>query len=127
MSAGLPFDTAHVSALASRAAELERIGEEIQDPTVLVRAARLYTLAVRITDEIEEREALPFLRSDLSRVREELRTLAADTAAKGAVAGAAAEEVHAAASIGEMTRLFREIAVRIEQRLDNDASRRIVG
>ena len=96
MSADLPFTPAHVSAIATRASELERIGEETQDPEALVRAARLYTLAVRIVDDIEDREALPFMHSDLARVRDELRT---------------------SESAGTIARMFREIAVRVEQRL----------
>ena len=91
-----------MSSVASRAAELERLGEERQDPESLVRAARLYTLAVRILDDIDRREALPFMRSDLARVRDELRTLAT------------------AGSVGVVTHMFREIAVRIEQRLSED-------
>ena len=61
MPADLQFTPAHVSSIAARAAELERIGEETQDPQALVRAARLYALAVRIVDDIESREALPFM------------------------------------------------------------------
>ena len=34
MSADWPFTPAHVSAIATRASELERIGEETQDPEV---------------------------------------------------------------------------------------------
>ena len=47
MSEGMQFTSAHISSLAERAAQLEQIGEETQDPHALVRAARLYTLAVR--------------------------------------------------------------------------------
>jgi len=55
MSAHLPFTPAHVASIAARATERERFGEETQDPESLVRAARLYTLAVRIVDDIEDR------------------------------------------------------------------------
>jgi hypothetical protein len=124
MSAALPFITAHISALAARAAELEQIGEETQDPAALIRAARLYILAVRVADDIDNREALPFLQSDLARVRDELRTLAAHAAAT------AVPDRHgsgATDTIGEITRRFREIALRIEQRLASDESRQISG
>jgi hypothetical protein len=113
MSADLPFTPAHVSAIAVRASELERIGEEAQDPEALVRAARLYTLAVRIVDDIEHREALPFMHSDLSRVRDELRTLASDR-----IANRSAGVRDASDSAETVTRMFREITVRIEQRLE---------
>ena len=116
MSADLPFTPAHVSSIATRAAELERIGEETQDPEALVRAARLYTLAVRVVDDIEHREALPFMHSDLARVRDELRTLASERIAnrRPDVRGAGAQPSDSARTI---TRMFREIALRIEQRL----------
>jgi len=117
MSAVLPFTPAHVSALATRAAELERIGEAEHDPNALVRAARLYTLAVRIADDIDDREALPFLQSDLARARDELRILAAETASQVTHAGQPGEAHHADSATAEVTRLFREIALRIEQRL----------
>ncbi|HEX5073332.1 MAG TPA: hypothetical protein VFW03_09005 [Gemmatimonadaceae bacterium] len=113
MSADLPFKPAHVSAIATRASELERIGEETQDPDALVRAARLYTLAVRIVDDIELREALPFMHSDLARVRDELRTLASER-----IANRTPDAPDPGDSAGTITRLFREIAVRIEQRLE---------
>ena|SRR5262252_1712610 len=113
MSADLPFTPAHVSAIAVRASELERIGEEAQDPEALVRAARLYTLAVRIVDDIERREALPFMHSDLARVRDELRTLASDR-----IANRSAGVRDASDSAETVTRMFREITVRIEQRLE---------
>ncbi len=111
MSADLPFTPAHVSSIAMRAAELERIGEETQDPEALVRAARLYALAVRIVDDIEHREALPFMHSDLARVRDELRTLASERGVNRTPGDGSARRTSAA------TRMFREIAVRIEQRL----------
>jgi hypothetical protein len=113
---GIQFTPEHVSSIAARAAELERIGEETQDPEALVRAARLYTLAVRIVDDIDSRDAMPFLHSDLARVRDELRTLAADTARYGAVN----DRAHAprpSDSNGTLIHMFREIAVRIEHRL----------
>ena len=112
MSADLPFTPPHVSAIAMRASELERIGEETEDPEALVRAARLYTLAVRIVDDIERREALPFMHSDLARVRDELRTLASQRIANRSAAARDTSD-----SAGTITRMFREIAVRIEQRL----------
>ena len=113
MPAEMPFAPAHVSAIATRASELERIGEETQDPEVLVRAARLYTLAVRIVDDIERREALPFMHSDLARVRDELRTLASER-----LANRTSGFPDTSDSPGMITRMFREIAVRIEQRLE---------
>ena len=81
MTVGTPFSPTHVTSFAARAAELERVGEDRQDPHALVRAARLYTLAVRIADDIDGRPALPFTYVDLARVRDELRALAADAAA----------------------------------------------
>ena len=121
MSEGLQFTPEHVSSIAARAAELERIGEETQDPQTLVRAARLYTLAVRIVDDIDSREAMPFLQSDLARVRDELRTLATD-----AVTNPRADGKHAPKpgdSNGTIVRMFREIAARIEHRLAQDEAR----
>ena len=112
MSADLPFTPAHVSSIATRAAELERIGDEAQDPEALVRAARLYALAVRIVDDIEHREALPFMHSDLARIRDELRTLASARIANRTPGARDTRD-----SAGTITRMFREIAVRIEQRL----------
>ena len=112
MSADLPFTPAHVSSIATRAAELERIGDEAQDPEALVRAARLYALAVRIVDDIEHREALPFMHSDLSRIRDELRTLASARIANRTPGARDTRD-----SAGTITRMFREIAVRIERRL----------
>jgi hypothetical protein len=117
MSADLPFTPAHVSSIAMRAEELERIGEETHDPEALVRAARLYALAVRIVDDIEHREALPFMHSDLARVRDELRTLASERIANRTVDDHAAGPQSVNDSAGTITRTFREIAVRIEQRV----------
>ena len=117
MSADLPFTPAHVSSIAARASALERIGEESQDPEALVRAARLYTLAVRIVDDIESREALPFMHSDLARVRDELRTLVANAVRKRK-AGDRGAGARGSRDPDETTRrMFREIAHRIEQRL----------
>jgi hypothetical protein len=122
MSGGMQFTPEHVSSVAARAAELERIGEEKQDPQALVRAARLYTLAVRIVDDIDSREALPFLHSDLARVRDELRTLAADAVANGR--GSDGKHASRAGdSNGTIVRMFREIAARIEHRLTQDEAR----
>ena len=123
MSAELGFTSAHVSAIAARAAELERIGEELQDPHALVRAARLYTLAVRITDDIDRRESLPFMQSDLARVRDELRQLATDAAAMGMLGDRGLESHRVSDPTGEITRMFREVAARIEQRLARDEAR----
>lgn len=108
-----PFLPWHVLSVAARAAELDRLGEEDQNPDALVRAARLYALAIRIADDIEHRVATPFTRHDLARVRDELRDLATDTAAAEprAPADVAAEPRF------RMTRAFREIVVRIEQRV----------
>ena len=122
MFEGMQFTPEHVSSIAARAAELERIGEEKQDPQALVRAARLYTLAVRIVDDIDSREALPFLQSDLARVRDELRTLADDTAASGK-AGDGKHPSKTGDSNGTIVRSFREIAARIEHRLAQDEAR----
>jgi hypothetical protein len=116
-SEGMPFTSAHVSSVAARAAELERLGEELQDAHALIRAARMYTLAVRIADELDGRDALPFMRSDLARVRDELRMLAIDAAAMGILRDRGIESVRTIDSNGAITRVFREIAVCIEQRL----------
>ena len=124
MAVGRPFTPAHVSALAARAAELESIGEETQDPNALVRAARLYKLAVRITDDIDEPESAPFTYGDLARVRDELRTLATDTAAAGMLGDHGNPSRDTGDVSGEITRRFREIAVRIEQRLAGSEARR---
>lgn len=118
----MQFTPEHVSSIAARAAELERIGEERQDPQALVRAARLYTLAVRIVDDIDSREAMPFLHSDLARVRDELRTLAVDTARSGAAKDRARASTPADSN-GTIIHMFREIAVRIEHRLAQDDAR----
>ncbi len=115
MSAEMPFTSAHITSLAARAAELERLGEDLQDPFALVRAARLYTLAVRIADDIDRRDTLPFMRSDLARVRDELRTLATDTVANDATSDRA--DHRSTHSRGTLVQMFREIALRIEQRL----------
>ena len=123
MSAELGFTSAHVSSIAARAAELEQLGEELQDPHALVRAARLYTLAVRLADDIDKRESLPFMQSDLARVRDELRHLATDAAATGMLGDHGIETTRTVDSTGEMTRMFREIAARIEQRLAQHESR----
>lgn len=117
MPAHLQFTPAHVSSIAARAAELERIGEETQDPQAFVRAARLYALAVRIVDDIESREALPFMDSDLARVRDELRTLASDAVRHHPASDRGARAQGANDSAGTIMRMLREIAVRIEQRL----------
>jgi len=123
MPADLQFTPAHVSAIAARAAELERIGEETQDPQALVRAARLYALAVRIVDDIESREALPFMDSDLARVRDELRTLASDAVRNRQASDRGARTKGTNDSAGTIMRMFREIAVRIEQRLAQSDAR----
>ena len=117
MPAELGFTSAHVSALAARAAELELLAEELQDPSAFVRAARLYTLAIRIADDMEQRESLPFMQSDLARVRDELRHLATDAAAIGTPRDSGLESRRTSESTGELTRMFREVAARIEQRL----------
>ena len=123
MPADLQFTPAHVSSIAARAAELERIGEERQDPQALVRAARLYALAVRIVDDIESREALPFMDSDLARVRDELRTLASDAVRNRKAGDRGARAQGANHSARTIVRTFREIAVRIEQRLAQSDAR----
>ena len=117
MLAELPFTSAHVSSLAARASELEGIGEELQDPDALVRAARLYTLAVRIADDMDGRDALPFMRSDLARVRDELRTLATEAVAMGTSRNRERDTQRTIDSKAAITHMFREIALRIEQRL----------
>ena len=70
MAVGLPFTPFHVSSLAAYAEELERLGEDRQDPRAFNRAARLYKLAVRITDDIDGRPSVTFTRGDLVRVRD---------------------------------------------------------
>jgi hypothetical protein len=122
MAVGLPFTSAHVSSFAERAAELERQGEDLQDPHTLIRAARLYTLAVRIADDIDQRPAEPFTGADLARVRDELRSLATNEAQAGGQADYG-DLVRARLS-HDMTRAFREVALRIEQRLGIEPIRR---
>ena len=123
MSDEMQFTSAHVTSIAARAAELERLGEERQDPDYLIRAARLYTLAVHIADDIDGRDALPFMQSDLSRVRDELRRLAADAAATS-MPGVRGTKRSTIDSTGMITRMFREIAARIEHRVTHTSSRR---
>ena len=123
MSDEMLFTAAHITSIAARAAELEQIGEDRQDPHALVRAARLYTLAVRIADDIDQREALPFLRSDLARVRDELRHLAADAAANGRPGYEGPASRRSVDSTETLTRSFREIALAIEQRLSESEAR----
>lgn len=110
------FTATHVSLVAARAAELEQLGEVRGDSNALVRAARLYALAVRIADEIDHRPTRPLTRDDLAHVREELRVLASDAAAAGRQ-GEHRSITAADDSAGAMTGAFREIALRIEQRL----------
>src|SRR5688572_32263053 len=117
MVVGLPFTATHVSAIAARAAELDRLGEHDQNLHTLNRAARLYTLAVRIADDIDERFAPPFTSEDLARVRDELRALAAEAAAPVIRSDHSLAGRKPADATGDMTRAFREVAVRIEQRL----------
>jgi len=112
----VPFLPSHITFVAARAAELERLGEEEQDPRAFVRAARLYTLAVRIADDIDHRAAPPFTPRDLARVRDELRALASDAAA-GHHAPITDRSDDATTSRYDITRAFREIALRIEQRV----------
>jgi hypothetical protein len=57
------------------------------------------------------------MHSDLARVRDELRTLASERIANRTVDDHAAGPQSASDSAGTITRSFREIAVRIEQRL----------
>jgi hypothetical protein len=115
------FTPAHITAIAARAAELEREGEDTQDPLALVRAARLYTLAVRIADEIDGRAAAAFTRVDLTRARDELRVLAADAAASGARGDDYLLPADGQGQTrGTITRAFREIALRIEERLPGE-------
>jgi hypothetical protein len=117
MAVGLPFTPTHVSSFAARAAELERLGEERQDPHALMRAARLYTLAIRIADDIDTRPAPPFTVADLTRVRNELRTLATDAAAAGMLGDHGITPERGADAAGDLTRAFREVALRMEQRV----------
>src|SRR5215207_11402369 len=117
MAVGLPFTAAHVASLAARAEELERVAEEIQDPHAFIRAARLYKLAVRVADDIDEPSPATFTRGDLVRVRDELRTLATDAAASGLLGDYGITSRATADTTGALTRAFREIALRVEQRL----------
>lgn len=114
------FTATHVSFVAARAAELEQLGETQGDPNALVRAARLYTLAVRMADEIDNRATEPFTRADLAQVRDELRVLASDAVATTSMDGGHRSARDAEDSAGAMTSAFREIALRIEQRLTAD-------
>jgi hypothetical protein len=123
MPGGRPFTSAHVSALAARAAELESIGEEAQNPHAFLRAARLYKLAVRIADEVDEPESAHFTHGDLDRVRDELRRLATDMAVAGMLGDRGIPSRADADASGDITRLFREIALRIEQRLAGNEAR----
>jgi hypothetical protein len=53
MAGRSPFTWAHVSSLAARAGDLERIGEETQNPRALIRAARLFReIAARIAQRL---------------------------------------------------------------------------
>jgi hypothetical protein len=81
-----------------------------------VRAARLYTLAVRIADDIDQRAARPFAHSDLARVYDELRDLATVAAIRRQIPVADLDD-DATTTHYHITRAFREIALRIEQRL----------
>ena len=116
------FSPTHVMSFAARAAELERLGEDRQDPFALVRAARLYTLAVRIADDIDKRPAPPFTQADLARVRDELRALATDASRtrRESYYGIPSR----ADAAGDLTRAFREAVLRIEQRVGVTDSRR---
>ena len=117
MAVTLPFTMEHVSSLAARAEQLERLGEDLQEPRALLRAARLYRLATRITDDIERRPGTRFSQGDLVRVRDELRTLATDAAASGLLGDSGITSRATADTTGALTRAFREIAIRVEQRL----------
>jgi len=119
-----PFTPAHVMSIAARAAELERIGEEVQDPLALVRAARLYTLAVRIADEIDGRAPARFTRSDLARARDELRELAAHAAAASTPGESGLPPDGPRDTRDAITVAFREIAIQIEARVLNDEQSR---
>lgn len=123
MAVRSPFSSVHVSSLAARAAELERIGEETQDPSALLRAARLYKLAVRIADDIDHRVANSFNYADLARVRDELRVLATEAAASLMVGDGELPSRTPIDSTGAITRMLREVAARIEQRLAGDDTR----
>ena len=112
------FLPSHITLLAARAAELEHVGQDEQDPFALVRAARLYTLAVRIADDIDQRAAAPFSRGDLARVHDELHDLATVAAVRRAIPVADLDD-DASTTHYRIARAFREIAERIEQRLPN--------
>jgi len=120
MAVELRFTPLHVSSLAARAQALERIGEDRQDPRAFNRAARLYKLAVRITDDLEGRPSVTFTRGDLIRVRDELRTLATDAAAAGMLGDYGLTGHAPVDTTGAIMRAFREIAIRIEQRIAAD-------
>jgi len=123
MAVGLPFTAAHVASLAARAEELERVAEELQDPHAFIRAARLYKLAVRVADDIDEPSSATFTRDDLGRVRDELRTLATDAAAAGILGDYGLTGPATTDTTGAVTRAFREVALRIEQRIAADEAR----
>ena len=123
MAVGLPFTAAHVASLAARAEELERMAEDLQEPHAFIRAARLYKLAVQIADDIDERPSATFTRGDLVRVRDELRTLATDAAAAGILGDYGLTGHTATDTTGTVTRAFREVALRIEQRIAADEAR----
>jgi hypothetical protein len=122
MAVGGPFTSGHVSALAMRASELERIGEETQNPHALMRAARLYKLALRVTNDING-ESTSFTYADLARVRDELRTLATDMAIAGMLGDHGLPSRAEIDASGTITRLFREIAARMEHRLAGEDMR----
>lgn len=121
MAVAWPFTPAHVSSLAARAAELERLGEEAQDPHAFMRAARLYKLAIRIADDIDQPKANTFTHVDLVRVRDELRTLATHSAAASILADRGAPRHAAGEPNDAVTQVFREVAARLAQRLAGDA------
>ena len=123
MAVGLPFTPLHVSSLAAYAEELERLVEDRQDPRAFNRAARLYKLAVRVTDDIQGRRSVTFTPGDLVRVRDELRTLATDAAAAGMLGDYGLTGHAPADTTGAIMRAFREIAIRIEQRIAADETR----
>jgi hypothetical protein len=81
-----------------------------------MRAARLYRLAVRITDDING-ESTSFTYADLARVRDELRTLATDAAVAGMSGDRGLPSRAEVDASGTITRLFREIAARLEHRI----------
>jgi hypothetical protein len=123
MAGRSPFTWAHVSSLAARAGDLEHIGEETQNPRALIRAARLYKLAVRIADDVAARGSSVFTHTDLARVRAELRTLATDTTVAGMLGDRGPWPLTPVDPSGDITRLFREIAARIAQRLAAEDTR----